>query len=38
MEWLNNISEDIIPNNITNKEEKCSGTILKESFIPMVFT
>ena len=22
MEWLNNISEDIIPNNITNKEEK----------------
>ena len=21
MEWLNNISEDIIPNNITNKEE-----------------
>ena len=22
MEWLNSISEDIIPNNITNKEEK----------------
>lgn len=27
MEWLNNISEDIIPNNITNKEEKLEVAI-----------